>query len=61
MLNAELKSMNSILTYESFLSRSVRAGWRAVAMASSVERFSSPLYVRVSVCLFICLFRLLMC
>ncbi len=39
VLNAELKSMNSILTYESFLSRCVRAGWRAVAMASSVERF----------------------
>ncbi len=38
MLNAELKSMNSILTYESFVSRCVRAGWRAVAMASSVER-----------------------
>ncbi len=38
MLNAKLKSMNSILTYESFLSRCVRAGWRAVAMASSVER-----------------------
>ncbi len=38
VLNAELKSMNSILTYESFLSRCVRAGWRAVAMASSVER-----------------------
>ncbi len=37
MLNAELKSMNSILTYKSFLSRSVRAGWRAMAMASSVE------------------------
>ncbi len=37
MLNAELKSMNSILTYESFLSRCVRAGWRAVAMVSSVE------------------------
>ncbi len=36
MLNAELKSMNSILTYESFFSRCVRAGWRA--MASSVER-----------------------
>ncbi len=32
VLNAELKSMNSILTYESFLSRYVRAGWRAVAM-----------------------------
>ncbi len=38
MFNAELKSMNSILTYKSFLSRCVRAGWRAVAMASSVER-----------------------
>ncbi len=38
MLNAELKSMNSILTYETFLSRCVRAGWRAVAMASLVER-----------------------
>ncbi len=39
MLNAELKSMNSILTYESFLSRCVRAGCRAVAMASlMVER-----------------------
>ncbi len=42
MLNAELKSMNSILTYESFLSRCVRAGWRAVATASSVERYSLP-------------------
>ncbi len=30
MLNAELKSMNSILTYKYFLSRCVRAGWRAV-------------------------------
>ncbi len=38
MLNAELKSMNSNLTYVSILSRCVRAGWRAVAMASSVER-----------------------
>ncbi len=38
MLNAELKSMNSNLTYMSILSRCVRAGWRAVAMASSVER-----------------------
>ncbi len=38
MLNAELKSMNSSLTYVSVLSRCVRAGWRAVAMASSVER-----------------------
>ncbi len=34
MLNAELKSMNSNLTYVSVLSRCVRA----VAMASSVER-----------------------
>ncbi len=38
MLNAELKSMNSNLTYVSVLTRCVRAGWRAVAMASSVER-----------------------
>ncbi len=38
MLNAELKSMNSNLTYVSVLSRCVKAGWRAVAMASSVER-----------------------
>ncbi len=38
MLNAELKSMNSILTYESFLCRCVRAGWTAVAMASSVKQ-----------------------
>ncbi len=36
--DAELKSMNSNLTYMSFLSRCVRVGWRAVAMASSVER-----------------------
>ncbi len=35
MLNAELKSMNSNLTYVSILSRCVRAGWRAVAMALS--------------------------
>ncbi len=28
MLNAELKSMNSNLTYVSVLSRCVRAGWR---------------------------------
>ncbi len=38
MLNAELKSMNSNLTYVFVLSRCVRAGWRAVVMASSVER-----------------------
>ncbi len=42
MLNAELKSMNSILTYVSFLSRCVRAGWRAVAMASSVGPICKP-------------------
>ncbi len=44
MLNAELKSMNSNLTYKSFLSRCVRAGWRAVAMASSVERLDLYAY-----------------
>ena len=38
VLNAELKSMNSILTYECLVSRWVRAEWRAVEMASSVER-----------------------
>ncbi len=38
VLNAELKSMNSNLTCVSVLSRCVRAGWRAVAMASSVEQ-----------------------
>ncbi len=43
MLNAELKSMNSILTYEYFFSRCVRAGWRAVVMASSVERAVGPI------------------
>lgn len=32
--------MNSFLTYESFLSRWVRAGWRAEEIASSVDRFS---------------------
>ncbi len=45
MLNAELKSMNSNLTYVSFLSRCVRAGWRAVVMASSVERLD--LYAKI--------------
>ncbi len=39
MLNAELKSMNSILTYESLFSRWVRARWRVEEIASSVERF----------------------
>ena len=38
VLNAELKSMNSILTYESLVSRWVRAEWRVAEMASSVER-----------------------
>ena len=37
VLNAELKSMNSILTYESLVSRWVRAVWRVAEMASSVE------------------------
>ncbi len=39
MLNAELKSMNSILTSESLFSRWVRARWRVEEIASSVERF----------------------
>ncbi len=39
MLNAELKSMNSILTWESLFSRWVRARWRVEEIASSVERF----------------------
>ncbi len=39
MLNAELKSMNSILTYESLFSRWVRARWRVEEIASSIERF----------------------
>ncbi len=39
MLNAELKLMNSILTYESLFSRWVRARWRVEEIASSVERF----------------------
>ncbi len=41
MLNAELKLMNSILTYESLFSRWVRARWRVEEIASSVERFGS--------------------
>ncbi len=36
MLNAELKSMNSILTKESLFSRWVRARWRVEEIASSV-------------------------
>ncbi len=51
MLNAELKSMNSNLTYVSVLSRCVRAGWRAVAMASSVERLD--LYANWKVIVFV--------
>ncbi len=39
VLNAELKSMNSILTYESLFSRWVSARWRVEEIASSVERF----------------------
>ncbi len=39
MLNAELKLMNSILTYKSLFSRWVRARWRVEELASSVERF----------------------
>ncbi len=54
VLNAELKSMNSNLTYVSVLSRCVRAGWRAVAMASSVKRLDlsqKDMCVSVCVCL----------
>ena len=40
VLNAELKSMNSILTYEFFLSRWVRAGLRAEQIASSVDHWA---------------------
>ena len=40
VLNAELKSMNSILTSESVESRWVRAGWRAEQIASSVDRLA---------------------
>lgn len=38
MLNVELKSVNSILIYVSFLSRCVRARCRVMAMMSSTER-----------------------
>lgn len=38
VLNVELKSINSILTYDFLFSRWVSTEWRAVAMASSVER-----------------------
>ncbi len=38
MLNAELKSMNSILTYESLFSRWVRARWRVEEIASSTRK-----------------------
>ena len=40
VLKAELKSKNSTLTYESLLSRCVRAEWRAVEIASSVDRLA---------------------
>ncbi|XP_068507988.1 poliovirus receptor isoform X1 [Syngnathus scovelli] len=40
VLKAELKSTNSNLTYESFLSRCVRAEWRAEQMASSEDRLA---------------------
>ncbi len=39
MLNAELKSMNNILTWESLFSKWVRARWREEEIASSIERF----------------------
>ena len=37
VLKAELKSKNSILTYESLLSRWLRAEWRVVEIASTVQ------------------------
>ncbi len=37
MLNAELKSMNSILTYESLFSRWVRARWRVEEIGAKVQ------------------------
>ncbi|XP_061135704.1 carbohydrate deacetylase isoform X4 [Syngnathus typhle] len=40
VLKAELKSTNSNLTYESLLSRWVRAEWRAEKMASSEDRLA---------------------
>lgn len=39
MLNAELKSRNSIRTWMFFFSNCSRLRWRSVEMASSVERF----------------------
>ena len=38
MLNAELKSINRILTYVLGLSRWVSARWSTVEIASSVDR-----------------------
>ncbi len=38
MLNAELKSMNSILTYESLFSRWVRARWRVEGGGNCIIR-----------------------
>ena len=40
MLNAELKSTNSTLTYVLGWSRCVRAVWSAVLTASSVDPFA---------------------
>ena len=40
VLNAELYSIKSILTYVPFCSRWVSAVWRAVVMASSVDLFA---------------------
>lgn len=37
VLNADLNSMNSILTCDSLVFRWVRVEWRAVEMVSSVE------------------------
>lgn len=39
VLNAELKSRNSICRYEFFESRWVKAGWRVVEMVSSMDLF----------------------
>lgn len=48
MLNAELMSMNSILTYEFFLSRWVIVEWRALETASSVDRLVRFAYLKGS-------------
>lgn len=44
VLKAELKSMNNILAYEFLLSRWVRAEWRTVDMASSVDLLARYAY-----------------